>query len=289
MKLSLAFSPCPNDTFIFDALVNGHIDTQDLEFEYTLDDVEGLNKKALKGQFEITKISYGALPNLIPHYQVLDSGSALGRGVGPLLVSAEQPDFSWLESPEKEPIKNGPCQVALPGENTTANRLFTLAFPNFQNKLFVKFDEIEGLVAHRKVGAGVLIHENRFTYQSKGLIKWRDLGEHWEQQTGVPIPLGGIVVNRNLPQAIKVKINTLIRQSIEWAQERYITNNQPLSSFITRHAQEMDPKVMRQHIDLYVNDYSLSLGQSGRLAVETLIKVACGEASVRLNERELFV
>jgi 1,4-dihydroxy-6-naphthoate synthase len=275
MKLSIAFSPCPNDTFIFDALVNGHIDTDGLEFDYELDDVEGLNQKATRGQFDITKISYGALPKLFPNYQVLDSGSALGRGVGPLLVSTKQPEFSSSQDYEHSlDGTNNNYQVALPGENTTAHRLFSLAFPNFQNKLFVRFNEIEDLVIQGKVAAGVLIHENRFTYAQKGLIKWMDLGEHWEQKTGAPIPLGGIVIKSSLSQEVKQRVNNLIRKSIEWAFEQYVKNNQPLSPFIIKNAQEMDPTVMRQHIDLYVNEYSITLGEVGRKAIRILLDVA---------------
>ncbi len=290
MKLTLAFSPCPNDTFIFDALVNGHIDTDGIEFSYELDDVEGLNQKAVQGVFDITKISYGVLPRVISTYQVLDSGSALGRGVGPLLVSADAPNFSLLEQSKSA---NSPIisahKVALPGENTTAHRLFTLAFPNFRNKIFVRFNEIEELVAQRKAAAGVLIHENRFTYEKKGLIKWMDLGQNWEEKTGAPIPLGGIVIRDSLPLEIKKSVNHLVRESIEWANNQYIKNHIPLSSFIKANAQEMEPKVMRQHIDLYVNEYSLSLGEVGRNAIQTLLKAGTDGSSNISKIESLFI
>jgi 1,4-dihydroxy-6-naphthoate synthase len=281
MKLTLAFSPCPNDTFIFDALVNGHINTDGIEFEYNLDDVEGLNQKALRAEFDISKISYGVLPRILPNYQVLDAGSALGRGVGPLLVSVEPVNFDLLN--------NNVGVVALPGENTTAHRLFCFAFPQMKNKLFVRFNEIEDLTLSRKVTAGVLIHENRFTYESRGLIKWMDLGQNWEETTGAPIPLGGIVIRESLPLEVKKTINLLIRHSIEWANQTYIKNKHPLSAFITENAQEMDPKVMRQHIDLYVNDYSLSLGEMGRRSIISLMENGVSHPNTNFKFGGVFI
>lgn len=263
MKLSLAFSPCPNDTYIFDALVNGLIDTEGLSFSYDLDDVEGLNKKALEGKYDITKISYGVLHKLLGNYEVLTAGSALGTGVGPLLISRENYHPQLLSDPK--------ALVAIPGENTTANLLFSLAYPAVKNKISVNFAEIETLVAQGKVTAGVIIHENRFTYQDKGLRKWLDLGAYWEEQTKLPIPLGGIIVRAGFPPELKQKINRLIKNSLLFAQE----SDTP-SVFVNQHAQEMDPVVQKKHIALYVNEYSLDLGDSGRKAIETLLGISQG-------------
>ncbi len=190
MKLTLGFSTCPNDTFIFDALVNGKIDTGDLKFEVILEDVETLNKLALKDTLNVSKISYGVLPLLLENYIVLNSGSALGTGVGPLLIANEEVD--------NESINN--YTIAIPGEYTTAHMLFNLAFPDAKNKIFLHYDEIENFVISEKGKkvAGVIIHENRFTYRQKGLIQIIDLGEFWERKTQSPIPLGGIVAKRNI-------------------------------------------------------------------------------------------
>lgn len=260
MKLTLGFSPCPNDTFIFDALVNGKIDTGDLSFEYMLEDVETLNKMAIQEKLDITKISYGVLARIIPSYQVLNSGGALGLGVGPLLVSMKE-----ISPEEVEPLS-----VALPGMHTTAHMLFSLAFPNAKHKQFMVFSEIEDAVKTGKVDLGVIIHENRFTYAERGLTKIMDLGEHWEQQTGNPIPLGGIVMNRRFQPSIMKKVDGLIRKSLEYARKDY----PQLSPFVQCHAQEMEEKVMRQHVDLYVNEYSMDLGSKGKAAVWQMLEIA---------------
>jgi len=277
MKLTLAFSPCPNDTYIFDALVNGLIDTEVLSFSYELDDVEGLNKKALETKYDITKISFGVLHKVLEKYEVLTAGSALGTGVGPLLISKDTYDKKLLSSPQGS--------VAIPGENTTANLLFSLAYPEVRNKISVNFAEIESLVANGKVTAGVIIHENRFTYEQKGLKKWLDLGAYWEAQTKLPIPLGGIIIRKELPIALKQKINKLIRNSLIYARK-----SAELSSFVKRHAQEMDPGVQKKHIDLYVNEYSLDLGESGRKAIETLLVISKGSTPVQSDRKpDIFV
>ncbi len=186
MKLTLGFSPCPNDTFIFDALVNKKIDTGDFEFEVVLEDVQTLNQWALEGRLDITKLSYGVLSSVLQQYILMNSGSALGRGVGPLLIKNKT---SLIENIETSP-------VAIPGEHTTAHLLFSLAYPTARLKVFLRYDEIENFVLANK-GVGVIIHENRFTYQEKGLVKIVDLGEFWETETGKPIPLGGIVIKRS--------------------------------------------------------------------------------------------
>lgn len=258
MKLTIGFSPCPNDTFIFDALINHKIDTEGIEFEPVLEDVQTLNRWAIEGKLDITKLSYGVLPLVLEHYILMDSGGALGKGVGPLLITNK--NIAEVNVEEEK--------VAIPGENTTAHLLFSLKYPEAKNKVFVRYDEVEAFVAAGK-GQGVIIHENRFTYQDKGLRKITDLGDYWEQQLHVPIPLGGIVVKRNVDQSIQQKIERLIKKSIEYAYEKY----PELNDYIRRHSQEMSEEVMRKHIDLYVNNYSLSLGVDGKKAVNTLMKV----------------
>jgi len=260
MKLSLGFSPCPNDTFIFDALVNKKIDTGDIDFNVVLEDVESLNRMALQDKLDISKISYGVLPRIIPAYRVLDAGGALGQGVGPILVSASPIDIDTVPD----------LSIALPGFHTTAHMLFNLAFPQAIKKVYMKFSDIEDAVLSGETNLGVLIHENRFTYQQKGLHKVIDLGEYWEQNTHCPIPLGGIVMNRQFDIELMNTINSLIRESIEYSRKTYPV----LSDFVKQHSQEMEEDVMRKHIDLYVNDYSLSLGSKGRAAVWQLLDVA---------------
>jgi len=256
-RLSLGFSPCPNDTFIFDAMVNGSIDTSHLSFDVYLEDVQTLNEWALNGKLDLTKISYGVYPLLKDKYRLLESGGALGSGVGPLLIarSAIPPeDVSRL-------------RIAIPGKNTTAHLLFSMAFPEAKQKTFMLFSDIEQAVLNGSADAGVIIHENRFTYQSKGLHKLIDLGEFWEQQLNCPIPLGGIVAKRNLPPGLVANIEKLIESSIVHAWKRY----PELSSFIREHSQEMSEEVMRSHINLYVNDYSKALGEAGHRAVDQLV------------------
>jgi len=259
-KFTLGFSPCPNDTFIFDALVNKKIDTGGLEFDAVLEDVQTLNQWAIEGRLHITKLSYGVLPLVLQHYRVLNSGSALGRGVGPLLISLP----SFVESNKN--VDQYP--VAIPGKNTTAHLLFSLAYPAAQHKIFLRYDEIENFVLEGK-GLGVIIHENRFTYADKGLHKITDLGDYWEKQTGSAIPLGGIVIKKDIDPTIQLAIDALIKESIVYAFDRY----PELNDYIRKHSQEMSEAVMRKHIDLYVNDYSIGLGTEGRAAIQTLMNV----------------
>lgn len=261
MKLTLGFSPCPNDTFIFDALVNKKIDTKGFEFETILEDVETLNEYALKGKLDITKLSFPAFFKSLDTYLLLRSGSALGKGVGPLLVQAGDTVLGPDEVSQK--------QISLPGMNTTANLLFSFAFPDAQQKNYALFSDIEDQVLQNTDSLGVIIHENRFTYQQKGLHKVMDLGEYWENKMHVPIPLGGIAIRRNMDHAIKTTVNSLIKQSLEYAFARY----PEVSNYVQQHAQAMEENVMRQHIDLYVNQYSLDLGTDGEHAIQTLYKV----------------
>ena len=283
MKLTLGFSPCPNDTFIFDALVNKKIDTGDLEFDVVMEDVQTLNELAIAGKLHVTKISYGSLPLILDQYIVLSSGSALGKGVGPLLIAP-------FEIPAPA-VKQ--CIIAIPGKHTTAHVLFSLAFPEATNKVFMRYDEIENFVLGNKgsldniqsIKLGVIIHENRFTYQDKGLVKQTDLGNFWETETKLPVPLGGIVANRQLPDNIKLKVQSLIRKSLEYS----YTNGKELSSFIKDNAQEMSPEVMQMHIDLYVNEFSLDLGVDGKKAVKKFLQVHSSINKIPVEEEKVFL
>jgi 1,4-dihydroxy-6-naphthoate synthase len=264
MKLTLGFSPCPNDTFIFDALVNQKIDTEGFEFDVKLEDVQTLNEWAKAGKLDISKISYGVLPLVLKEYLVLNSGGALGKGVGPLLITNQH--TQQLQTPNS---KLQTASIAIPGENTTAHLLFSLAFPEAKNKKFMVFHEIEEAVLNGQTDAGVIIHENRFTYQDKGLIKIMDLGEYWEETIKTPIPLGGIVMKRHFDLSIQQKIDALIRKSLEYA----FANYPELTDYVRQHSQEMSETVIRQHIDLYVNNYSLDLSEEGKKAVKKLLEV----------------
>ncbi len=259
MKCSLGFSPCPNDTFIFDALVNRKIDSGDLSFDVVLEDVQTLNEWAIAGKLDITKLSYGVLPLVLEQYILLNSGSALGRGVGPLLITNKDQGTMHVED----------NVIAIPGEHTTAHLLFSLAYPHAKKKVFLRYDKIEEFVLGGQ-GLGVIIHENRFTYQDKGLRKITDLGDYWEKHTGHSIPLGGIVIKRSLPVTIQETVDRLIRESIEYA---YRHHHAELTDYVKKHSQEMSEAVMRQHIDLYVNKYSINLGEEGRTAVNKLLEV----------------
>ena len=274
MKLTIGFSPCPNDTFIFDALVNQKIDTEGIQFDMKLADVEALNKAAIQNELDITKISYGVLPLVLQNYILLNSGSALGSGVGPLLI-ANQYNNHWNVAEQT---------IAIPGENTTAHLLFSMAYPTAAKKIFLRYDEIESFVQAGK-GLGVIIHENRFTYADKGLFKIIDLGDYWEKQTNAAIPLGCIVIKRTFDSALQQKIDRLIKKSIEYAFE----NDAVLNDFIQCNAQEMSEEIMRKHINLYVNDYSLSLGEKGLAAVNQLMKVYETMHNTKLFEKEMVV
>ncbi len=263
MKLSLGFSPCPNDTFIFDALVNGKIDTGGFRFEPVLEDVQTLNRWAMEKKLDVSKISYGVWPMIRKDYALLEAGGALGKGVGPLLISKKTFGLDEISQ----------LVVAIPGEQTTAHLLFSLAFPRAVHKKFMLFSDIETAVLDGTVDCGVIIHENRFTYMKKGLKKLMELGEFWEEKTKAPVPLGGIVMRKEFDGGIIQKVDALIRESVSYAQHNYPM----LPEYVKKHSQEMEESVMRQHIDLYVNDYSLGLGDGGRKAVDVLVEVYEGE------------
>ncbi len=258
MKLTLGFSPCPNDTFIFDALVNQKIDRGGFSFDVVLEDVETLNQWAIDGKLDITKLSFPALFRSLENYTLLNAGSALGKGVGPLLVRKKETDIS------DDDIKNQ--LIAIPGINTTANLLLNFAYPEATSKQAMLFSDIEDFVAGGQAGLGLIIHENRFTYQEKGLEKVADLGEIWEQKMNMPIPLGGIAINQSVKRSVAIKVETLIRKSLEYAFAQY----PQVSDYVKQHSQTMSEEVMRQHIQLYVNNYSLDLGSEGKKAIEQL-------------------
>jgi len=281
MKLSIGFSPCPNDTFIFDALIHNKIDTEGLDFEVFFDDVETLNQKALRGELDITKLSFHAFAHVASKYALLDAGSALGFGVGPLLICNNK---ELLESEELN-ADNSFLTVGIPGELTTANFLLGIAFPNLRNKEVMVFSEIEDALLNNRIDLGLIIHENRFTYADKGLHKIVDLGSYWEKLTGCAIPLGGIVINRNIDQEIQLKVNRLIRKSVEYAFE----NPKSGIDFISSHAQEMDEAVMYKHIELYVNKYSINLGEEGRKAIDILFKMAQEKGIIPTLTENLYV
>jgi 1,4-dihydroxy-6-naphthoate synthase len=260
MKLSLGFSPCPNDTYIFDAMVHQKVDTEGLEFDYFMEDVENLNGHALNEKPDITKLSFHAFMHLAGRYLLLDSGAALGFGAGPLVVSKKLNHFDEL---------NGKT-VAIPGIYTTANLLFSIAMKDKVIKKEILFSGIEDAILSGEVDAGVIIHESRFTYQDKGLFKLIDLGEYWEQLTALPVPLGGIAAHCRLGSDVIGKINRSIRRSVEYAN----ANKGEINEFIRCNAFEMDDAVMQKHIDLYVNEFSFSLGEIGKQAVYKMFDYA---------------
>lgn len=265
--LTIGFSPCPNDTFIFDALVNGKIDTGNLRFEPVLEDVETLNEWAFKEKLAISKLSFRALLDVLDQYRILNAGSALGKGCGPLLVAKK----------DIRPSEVGNCSIAIPGTHTTANMLLNFAFPNATNRTPVLFSEIERAVVNGLYDLGLIIHESRFTYQEKGLRKIMDLGEHWEKETGCPIPLGGIAIHKSVAPDTRKLVDKLIRDSLQYALDRYPV----LSPYVTEHAQEMKESVMRKHIDLYVNNFSLDLGSEGKKAIQKMLSQIRGKGVVR--------
>lgn len=274
-KITLGFSPCPNDTFIFDAMVHGKIDTEGLSFDFIMTDVEELNRKAFDEELDVTKMSYFAYAYASANYQLLNAGSALGYKCGPLLISKnkyEIPEISGLS-------------IAIPGKYTTANFLFSTAFPGAANKKELLFSEIEQAILQGKVDAGVIIHENRFTYEQKGLLKIIDLGEYWEEQTNMPIPLGGIVVRRRMNIELKQKIDRIVRRSIEFAYAN------PLSGydFIRANAKEMDDEVRNKHIQLYVNRFSIDLGAEGKAAVNRMYETAVQKRIISSLPENIFV
>jgi 1,4-dihydroxy-6-naphthoate synthase len=277
MKLTLGFSPCPNDCFMFDAMVHGRIDLEGLEFDVRMADIEALNAAAFAGQIDVTKLSFHAYAYCLGTYVLLDAGSALGRNCGPLLISRREMS--------RDEVARGAVTIAIPGKYTTANFLLSLAFPAAIDKRELLFSEIEGAVLDGSVDAGLIIHENRFTYAARGLKKIIDLGEYWESETGAAIPLGGIVASRALPEDVRQRVNRVMRRSVEYA----FANREASLPFVRANAQEMSEDVMYQHIDLYVNDYSVDLGREGRRAVEVLFARAGRVGAVPSVSAGLFL
>jgi 1,4-dihydroxy-6-naphthoate synthase len=277
MELQLGFSPCPNDTFIFDAMLHGKIDTEGITFIPVIEDVETLNQKALQQELAITKLSYHAFAHLVDKYILLDAGSALGFGVGPLLISKNK-----IENIEDK-IAN--LKIGIPGKLTTANFLLNIAFPQAQQKVEMVFSEIENALINEEIDLGLIIHENRFTYAAKGLHKVIDLGSFWEQKTGSAIPLGGIVMSRKYDKQTLDKVNRIMASSVEFAMKNPLSS----ASFVKQHAQEMEESVMVKHIQLYVNKYSLNLGVEGRKAVSTLLDSAVAQGLILPFTHPIFI
>lgn len=277
MTLSLGYSPCPNDCFMFDALAHERIDLEGLRFDIRLADIETLNAGAFAGEADVTKLSFHAYAHCLPHYVLLDAGSALGRSCGPLLIAKR--------TIGRDEVAAGRLRIAIPGRYTTANFLLNLAFPAALDRTEVLFSEIETALLEGKYDAGVIIHENRFTYEARGLKQIIDLGEFWEEQTAAPIPLGGIVVRRSLPDDVKRTINRVVRRSVEYA----FVHREDSLPYVRQHAQEMSEDVMYRHIDLYVNDYSIDLGDDGKRAVETLFAKALATGIIPPVTQRLFL
>ncbi|MES2133947.1 MAG: 1,4-dihydroxy-6-naphthoate synthase [Bacteroidota bacterium] len=275
MNFTLGFSPCPNDCFIFDALVHKKIDTQGLDFTVVMEDVEALNNRAFKQDLDITKLSYHAFLYLTQEYALLNSGSALGFNCGPLLVKDAKTVIGNMDD----------ATIAIPGKHTTANFLLSLAFPKAVKKQELLFSDIEGAVLSHKVDAGLLIHENRFTYQEKGLEKIIDLGEFWESLIHAPIPLGGIVIKKGLDHKLQVTVDTLIRQSVEFA----FANPESCMDYVRKHAQEMDEEVMKKHIALYVNEFSIDLGITGKKAIQLMLDKAMENGLIKGLAPQIFI
>lgn len=275
MKLTIGFSPCPNDTFIFDALVNGKIDTEGLEIEYFMADVEELNRKAFKSEADVTKISCHAYAYASNDYLILDSGSALGYGNGPLLIGRKT-------LRDEDVIK---ARIAIPGKFTTASLLLGIAWPEARNLHEYLFSDIVRAILEGEVDAGLIIHETRFTYAGKGLVKIADMGESWNRLTGLPVPLGFIVINRKIQHDIALKFSRILRRSIEYAHE----HPDELNDFVTSNAREMEASVISKHIGLYVNDFTLSLGQAGRKAVSELFRIASDKGIIPPLPASIFL
>lgn len=277
MELSLAFSPCPNDTYIFHAMINSLVDTEGLTFNVKMADVEELNKLAQSGKIDICKLSYNAFFSLVDKYCMLRSGSALGYNNGPLFVKKAG-----------KKIENSNPQIAIPGVNTSAALLLKTAYPNYTNLTPMLFSNIEQAILSGDVEAGVLIHEGRFTYQNKGLELICDLGEFWQENFKHPIPLGGIAVNRTLPLDVQHKVGRVLKRSIIYANEHPAES----ANFIKENAQEIETDVQKKHIALFVNNFTLELGKEGEDAVQFMYskyKQSVKDERNSIAENQLFI
>ncbi len=256
MKLSLAISSCPNDTFMFDALINKKIDIGQYEFSLKIADVEELNKLSQNAETDISKMSFHNFFKVADRYQMLTSGAALGKNCGPLIISKRK----------IYPDEINDCKIAIPGESTTANLLMQIFFPKASNKSTYLFSDIEELVLSDECDAGLVIHETRFTYMQRGLRLIVDLGVMWENEFNLPIPLGGIAIKRSLSEKVKSDINKILRSSVEYA----IANPFSAMNFMKTHAVELQEEIIMKHVGLYVNDYSVDLGDDGKKAIKKL-------------------
>jgi 1,4-dihydroxy-6-naphthoate synthase len=273
--VTLGYSPCPNDTFIFYALVNGRIGTDGLRFREMLADVETLNRMAQRAELDITKASFHAFGHLRENYCLLRSGGALGKGCGPLVVSLKEYTMEELRGK----------RIAIPGRLTTAFLLLLIYNPAFaENVKVMPFNLIIGAVKNGDVDAGLIIHESRFTYRKEGLRKVADLGEWWEKETGSLIPLGAILARRDMGKETIQTVDALIRKSIAFA----FSNRTESLTYIKRHSQEMEDEIVTQHINLYVNDYSLDIGDEGVRSVEELFRMAEERGIIPRSTQPLF-
>jgi 1,4-dihydroxy-6-naphthoate synthase len=274
MHLSLGYSPCPNDTFIFYALSHGLVDAP-FTLEVRHDDVETLNQLARQTVLDLTKVSYHAFGHLRDNYCLLRSGGALGRGCGPLVVAKQPQEMADLADQ----------LIAIPGELTTANLLLQLHGDGYRRLKILPFEQIMPAVASGEVAAGVIIHESRFTYPDYGLVKLLDLGEWWEKETGHPIPLGGILARRSLGEELITKVDDAIGRSLDYAWQQ----PHQASAYIASHAQEIDAQVAQRHIELYVNSFSRDLGTEGIAAIEDLFSRAELRGLIPQSSKSLFI
>ncbi len=274
-KLKLAYSTCPNDTFIFYALAHNAIDCGELKFEIELADVETLNQYARAGVYDISKLSFAAIGHLIEEYALLGSGAAMGRGCGPLLVA--KPGFDI----EKLSFK----KIAVPGMWTTAHMLLGLYLSEKPRAVPMPFEKIMPAIQKDEYDCGVIIHEGRFTYGEYGLVRIIDLGEWWEEKISLPVPLGGIAVRRDITSAVAKKIEELIQSSVKYS----FNHREKANNYIKKHAQEMSSEVIRRHIDLYVNDFTLNLGKEGEEAVNTLFRMARDSKILPESKSPIFI
>jgi len=271
--IRMGFSPCPNDTFILDALVNGKIPVpENLNFEWIIEDVEQLNRMAINGALDVTKLSFGVVPLILETYQLLNAGSALGKACGPLLIYKEKPED--LEQ----------ALVGIPGWNTTAHFLLKRTYPELGIKKEMLFSDIEDALLNNEIDLGLIIHENRFTYQEKGLKLLADLGELWEKTTNQHIPLGGFAIKRAFSIDLKRKINHLIFESLSFGWE----NPDSSQVWIKSLSQETDNQVIKKHISLYVNEFSLDLGNKGKSAIQHLLDIQIKSDKSQKNNLPLF-
>lgn len=274
-KISIGISSCPNDTFAFAAIYNKLIDTKDYEFNFYISDIEHLNQKAFNAELDVTKISFYTFAQISKNYQILNSGNAIGNNNGPLLVSKRK-----IFKDDINDIK-----IAIPGKNTTANLLLTTLFPEAKNKTEYLFSDIEEVVLSNEMDAGLIIHENRFTYQEKGLLKIVDLGEEWQNKTNMMIPLGGIIVKRTIDQKTKQEIDSIIKNSIEFAYKNWNS----VYPFIKKYAQNLNDEVIKKHINLYVNQHTVDLGIKGKKSIQFLLNEVEKQKLCEKIEEPVFV